>query len=64
MSMQSRTEVDRDERMLHRNADHANALMSFCTRTTQQVSGLEDEREGGGVITICGCGARLSVFTA
>jgi hypothetical protein len=48
MSMQSRTEVDRDERMLHRNADHANALMSFCTRTTQQVSGLEDEREGAG----------------
>lgn len=52
MSSQSRTEVDRDERMLHRNADHEFAETSFCTRTTQQVDGLEDGREGGVVITI------------
>jgi hypothetical protein len=48
MFMQPRIEVDGDGRMLHCNADHAIAMMSFCTRATQQVSGPEDGREGAG----------------
>jgi len=57
-------EGDRDEWMLHRNADHAIALKSFCTRTTQQVTVQEDGREGRGVITMGGCDTWQPAFTA
>ncbi len=43
MSVQPRIEVDDGERVLHRNADPSIALAFVCTRTTQQVSGLEGD---------------------
>jgi hypothetical protein len=60
----SRIEVDGEERMLHRNADHVIGLMSFCTRTTQQMRALGDGWKAGGVITISSAAAGRLVFTA